>query len=165
MIPQNIRNYLGSQNVAFELISHPRAVSAQKLAQSLHVSGYSVVKAVIVKAGEQRYIVVLPAAESVDPVLLGGVLGASHVELCGEEQLQSMFSDCELGAEPPFGRLYGLPVVMDASLLQQDALLMRAGSHNEALKLRRKDFLRLEQPRVGAFAVHPQPSAQGEAHA
>lgn len=164
MIPQNIRNYLGSQNVAFELIAHPRAVSAQKLAQSLHVSGYTVVKSVIVKADGQRYIAVLPAAESVDPMLLGQVLGVPHVELCGEEQLQTLFSDCELGAEPPFGRLYGLPVVMDASLLQRDELLMRAGSHSEALKLKRKDFLRLEQPKVGAFAVHPHPAPSAEAH-
>lgn len=153
MIPQSIRNYLSSQNVPFELIEHPQAVSAQKLAQSMHVSGYKVAKSVLVKSGGKRCIAVVPAAEVVDPILLSGVLGVSQVELCTEDELQGMFSDCELGAEPPFGRLYGLPVVMDASLLDRDQLVMRAGSHKEALRISRSDFQRIEQPKVGSFAV------------
>jgi len=156
MVPENIRSYLRLQNLPVEILHHPQAVSAQKLAQALHVSGHEVVKSVVVRSEDgRRFIAVLAATDAVDPARLGALLGLPGIELCTEDELQGLFSDCELGAEPPFGRLYGLPVVMDASLLGREVLLMRAGSHSEALRMARKDYVRLEQPTVGDFAGQP----------
>ena len=159
MVPERITRYLEAQGVPFERIEHPRAVSAQKLAQSLHVSGHQVAKTVVVRVDGRPWLAVLAASEVVEPILLGAALGARHVEIADEDSLGGMFPDCELGAEPPFGHLYGMPVIIDAPLDRQERLLVRAGSHEEVLAISARDLFRLEKPVVASFGVLPE-SAQ-----
>src|SRR5439155_398310 len=104
----------------------------------------------------KRLIPALPPAEIVDPVRLASALGADRVRILHESEFLDLFKDCEVGAEPPFGALYGLPVVMDRSLAQAPGpLVFRAGSHEEALEMKPEDFVRLEKPRLADFAVVP----------
>ena len=166
MVPERITRYLNAQGVRFERIVHPRAVSAQKLAQSLHESGHQVAKTVVVRVDGRPWLAVLAASEIIEPILLGAALGARHVELADETSLAGMFPDCELGAEPPFGHLYGMPVIIDAPLDRQERLLVRAGSHEEVLVLSARDLVRLERPLVASFGVSPESAhaAQSELH-
>lgn len=156
MIPNRIARYLAEAEVSAEIVQHPRAVSAQMLAQALHVSGHQVAKSLLVAVDESLWLAVLPAPERLDPLLLGTVLGAHHIEMCSEATLAEIFYDCEVGAEPPFGSLYGVPVVMDMALAGLDELIVRAGSHEEALRLSTVDYIRLEDPKIGAFSVLPE---------
>jgi Ala-tRNA(Pro) deacylase len=151
MIPESITAYLEENGVPFQRHPHRRAVTAQELAAALHVTGYRVAKSVIVNADDQYWIAVLGAPDLIDLDALGRLLDARSVELAGEEEFADFFPNCELGAEPPFGRLYEIGVVCDESLRSADRLLFRAGSHEEALELRFEDFLRLEEPLLGAF--------------
>lgn len=151
MIPEPIQQYLRRSRVSFLRHWHPRAVSAQTLAESLHVTGYRVAKSVIVRADGALWIAVLPASEQVDLERLAHVLGVREVRLAREDEFAGLFPGCELGAEPPFGLLYDLPVVADESLARADNLLFRAGSHEEALEMRFRDFATLEWPLVAAF--------------
>ena len=167
MVPERITRYLNAQGIRFDRIEHPRAVSAQKLAQALHASGHQVAKTVVVRVDGRPWLAVLAASEVVEPILLGAALGARHVELADESSLAEMFPDCELGAEPPFGHLYGMPVIIDAPLDRQERLIVRAGSHEEALVVSTKDLFRLERPVVASFGVSPESaraSAQSELH-
>ncbi|HZI10668.1 MAG TPA: YbaK/EbsC family protein [Myxococcus sp.] len=166
MIPDPIQHYLREQHVPFLRHWHPRAVTAQELAQALHVTGYRVAKSVIVLADEQLCICVLPATETLDLEKVRETLDVREVRLATEQEFADRFPECELGAEPPFGHLYGLPVLMDASLGEAEELLLRAGSHEEALEVRAEDFLDLESPRRAAItAERPgQPLVQHELH-
>jgi Ala-tRNA(Pro) deacylase len=166
MIPERIERYLSNQGIAVERIGHPRAVSAQELAQSLHTSGHQVAKSLLVMADGKPWLAVLAASDRLDPILIGGVLGARHVELASEAMLAEIFPDCEVGAEPPFGRLYGVPVVLDADLTREAEWVVRAGSHEEALRIAYDDYTELENPKVGAFAVTPELelTLQAESH-
>ncbi|WP_426757145.1 aminoacyl-tRNA deacylase [Myxococcus sp. Y35] len=156
MIPEAIQHYLRRNGVRFERYWHPRAVSAQEVAEALHVSGWRVAKSVIVMADRQPWIVVVPAASSVDLDQVRAMLGARHVRLATEEEFSGHFPDCEVGAEPPFGELYGLPVAVDESLSLAERLLFRAGSHEEALEMRFQDFATLEWPLVASFIEQEQ---------
>ncbi|MCP3104737.1 YbaK/EbsC family protein [Myxococcus sp. K15C18031901] len=151
MIPASIQQYLRHNRVLSERYWHPRAVSAQELAQVLHVSGWRVAKSVIVMADRQPWIVVVPAASTVDLTRLREMLGARRVRLATEQEFSARFPDCEVGAEPPFGELYGLPVAVDESLSLAEHVLFRAGSHEEALEMRFQDFATLEWPLVASF--------------
>lgn len=151
MIPEAIQHYLRRNGVRFERYWHPRAVSAQEVAESLHVSGWRVAKSVIVMADRQPWIVVVPAAGTVNLNQVRDMLGARHVRLATEPEFSGHFPDCEVGAEPPFGELYGLPVAVDESLSLAERLLFRAGSHEESLELRFQDFATLEWPLVASF--------------
>ena len=179
MIPDSIQHYLRRNRVRYERYWHPRAVSAQELAEALHVSGWRVAKSVIILADRQPWIFVIPAAGTVDLNLVRDILGARHVRLATEDEFSRRFPECELGAEPPFGELYGLPVAVDESLSRTERLLFRAGSHEETLEMRFQDFATLEWPLVASF-IHehprqalpeperrrgPSPEAEAEAHA
>lgn len=151
MIPEPIQHYLQRQHVPFLRHWHPRAVTAQELAEALHVTGYHVAKSVLVLADQQLWLCVIPAADTLDFDKVREALGAQQVRLASEDEFADRFPECELGAEPPFGHLYGLPVLMDESLNEAEDLMLRAGSHEEALEVRAEDFIDLESPRLASI--------------
>jgi Ala-tRNA(Pro) deacylase len=151
MIPEKIVKYLREHRIPFNRHWHPRAVDAQRLAAALHISGNRVAKTVLCKADDAIWLAVLPASEIVDEDQLARVLGCENIRLMDESEFASMFPDCEVGAEPPFGKLYGLPVCVEESLVLEDRIIFRAGSHEETLELAYEDFAVLETPTVGRF--------------
>lgn len=153
MIPERIVQYLREVRIPFTRRWHAKAVTAQELAASLHVSGFRVAKSVLLDIDGERWIAVLPAPERVDTERLAEALDARHIRLLDEPEFEGLFPGCELGAEPPFGRLYGMPVVVDTSLAGEDRIVFRAGSHEETIELSCADFIRLEQPKVANFGV------------
>ena len=156
MIPKSILGYLQRHGVEFERLQHPEAVTGAELAASLHVSGRQVAKTVLVESAGSTWMAVLPACEQVDPVRLGEALHHGPVRLLGEEEVAGLFPDCQLGAEPPFGQKYGVPVIVDSALASARYIVVRAGSHREALALPYPEYVRLEHPKVASFAVFPQ---------
>lgn len=153
MIPEPIQHYLQRQHVPFLRHWHPRAVTAQELAQVLHVTGYHVAKSVLVLADQQLWLCIIPAADTLDFDKVRQALGAQQVRLASEDEFTDRFPECELGAEPPFGHLYGLSVLMDEHLKEAEDLMLRAGSHEEALEVRAEDFIDLESPRMASIIL------------
>ncbi|MCP3102637.1 YbaK/EbsC family protein [Myxococcus sp. K15C18031901] len=149
MIPQRIIQYLERSRVPFDRRPHPKAITAQALAASLHVSGFEVAKTVMLQARDRLWMCVVSAADTVNLDRFSRLTGASQLRLAEESEFAHLFPECEIGAEPPFGLLYGLPVVVDAHLRDAGRLLFRAGSHAEALEMRFDDFMNLEAPLLG----------------
>lgn len=166
MIPSKIIDYLQASGIPFARHSHPRAITAQELAASVHMTGYRVTKSVLAEVDGERWIAVLPAAQMLDLERLTQALGAGSARLLAEDEFADLFPDCELGAEPPFGRLFGLPVIADEALAEDETIVVRAGSHEEAIELTFDDFARLENPRlasIGAPFAQPPLAARPEA--
>ena len=90
---------------------------------------------------------VLPASQKIDFTLLQAAVGAT-VELAAEQEFTDMFPDCEVGAMPPFGNLYGLEVYVAESLTRDKDIAFNAGSHIELMKLSYKDFSMLVKPKI-----------------
>ena len=152
MIPSNIENYLQRSGIQYRELPHERAVSAQRLAHVLHVSGHQIAKAVIVEIDGRKCIAVSPGSELFDENEAAHSLGASSARLLGEDEFESLFPDCEVGAEPPFGGLYSMPVLVDESLTRNSQIVVRGGSHTDCLLLSYADFERLETPRLARLA-------------
>jgi Ala-tRNA(Pro) deacylase len=152
MVPADVLEYLRRRRVPFLRRPHPRAASATTLAALLGVSGQRVGNAVVVRADGALWMALVPATTRLEPGALARVLGVRRVELVPESQRVGLFPGCEMGAEPPFGELYGLPLVVDTRLTRLTTLVVRAGSHTEALRLRYRDLAVLEWPMVGDFA-------------
>jgi len=149
MIPDSIIQYLQRHHVPFERRPHLRAISAQALAASLHVSGFQVAKTVIVHTPDRLWLCVTSAPDTLGLSRVANILGVRRLRLADEAEFVERFPQCEPGAEPPFGQLYGLPVVVDEHLCRAERLWFRAGSHAEAIELRLEDFLHLEEPLLG----------------
>jgi Ala-tRNA(Pro) deacylase len=98
---------------------------------------------------DRLWICVASAPDTLDLERVAQTVGTRRVRLADEPEFAGLFPECEVGAEPPFGQLYGLPVVVDEHLSRAGRLLFRAGSHEEAIELRFDDFLDLEAPLLG----------------
>lgn len=158
---RRLKDYLDGQKVRYEVLAHPEAFTASQVAHALHVSGKRLAKVVIVRVDERFMMTVLPATWKVDLRRLKEVFQSSQVRLATEEELKSLFADCDLGAMPPFGNLYGLEVYVDRSLTTDEEIVFQAGTHFEAVRLRYQDFANLVQPTVAEFHESP-PLPSGE---
>ena len=154
-IPSRLKVYLEHETVPYEVLTHREAYRASELAQVLHVPGKELAKVVILKVGERFVMTVLPANWKVDLRRIGEILHVYPVRLATEEECQRMFPDCELGAIPPLGNLYGLEVYVDQAITTDEEIVFPAGTRYQAVKLRYQDFARLVRPSVAELHVVP----------
>lgn len=149
---ERLRKFLDENHVKYVSISHSQAFTAQEIAAAAHVPGKELAKTVMVKLDGELAMAVLPAPDQVMASRLRDITGASTVEIAGEEDFAGLFPGCELGAMPPFGNLWDLPVFVDQRLREDEEIAFNAGTHTELLKLSYSDFERLVSPVVGEFS-------------
>jgi Ala-tRNA(Pro) deacylase len=147
-----LENYLRENQVPFEEQHHPRAVSAQEVAASEHVPGRMLAKTVMVLADREMVMLALPAPYQVDLEKAAAALGIDEARLAEEEEFSNSFLDCEVGAMPPFGNLYGVPVYVEKTLAEDETIVFRSGTHTETMSVSYSDFERLVEPTVAQFA-------------
>lgn len=151
-VSQRIQSYLDSENVKYECIPHLQAFAAQDVAHALHVPGRMFAKPVVLEADGRLLMAVVPATHRLDLDEFKQKLGVADLELASEGELAKFCPDCELGALPPFGQLYGMDVWVDKALSDAEEIVFNAGSHTEAIRMKYDDFARLAMPHLARFA-------------
>lgn len=153
MALSSLMEFLDSHNVRYVVISHSPAYTAQGIAGLTHISGKELAKTVIVNLDGKLVMAVVPAMFHVDLASLKRTTRAKTVVLAAEEEFQDRFPECETGAMPPFGNLYGIPVFADESLARDKEIAFNAGSHRELIRMSWEDFEKLVEPKVIRFAA------------
>ena len=143
MISTRLKQYLDDNQVGYDLMQHDPAFTAQQLAARMHVPGHEFVKVVVVKMDGAYALAALPAPRRVNFKQLARTGGVKRCSLASESEFQQLFPDCELGAMPPFGSLYNLPTYVDQELITAENIVINAGTHAEAIRVRYSDFNRL----------------------
>jgi len=151
---ERLEQYLRDNGVPFETMTHTQAYTMPEVAAALHVPGKQVAKVVVVKADGKTVMLVLPASHCLSFAQVRAMLEAKKVSLAKEEEFTDLFPDCAVGAMPPFGNLYDLPVYVDQALVEEVNIVFRVGTHRHTMKVAYADFARLVQPAVGEFAEH-----------
>jgi Ala-tRNA(Pro) deacylase len=149
-----LEEYLHEHQIPFQEQQHSRAFTAQDVAASEHIPGKTVAKVVIAFADGRMVMLVLPAPYRVDFSRAVASLGAKQIRLADEAELGGAFPDCEVGAMPPFGNLYHLPVYVDKRLAEDESIVFPVGTHTETMRLKYADFERLVNPTLAEFG-HP----------
>ena len=145
---RKLKEYLDSQKIKYVTISHSPAYTAMEVAQSTHIPGRELAKTVMIKLDGRMAMAVLPSTRKVDLNLLRESVGAEEARLATEAEFKSLFPDCETGAMPPFGNLYGMDVYGSPKLAEDEQIAFNAGSHTEVMKLAYRDFERLVKPKM-----------------
>ena len=158
---ERLRALLEKENIPHRVISHPLTYTAPELAHTIHASGHKVAKVVVVRADGRFVMAVLPSHGLVDLARLKEALGADRIALASESEMGQLFRDCETGAMPPFGNLYGLPVVVEAALADQFVIYFQAGTHHEVIEMQYADYARLVRPEAHRFMRLPSKMAAG----
>ncbi len=146
MPASKLKEFLNSRGIKYVSLQHSPAFTAAEIAASTHVSGCDFAKTVIVKIGGTLAMVVVPANRKLVLSDLRELLETDRVKLATEAEFQGAFPDCEVGAMPPFGNLYGMPVYVAASLAAEPEIAFNACTHTEVIKMAYEDFEQLVHP-------------------
>jgi Ala-tRNA(Pro) deacylase len=147
-----LKEFLDEEKVQYEVRTHPLVYTAQEVAAIEHIPGKELAKVVILKVGGEFVMAVVPAPRRVSLQRLKEATGKPEVRLASEDEFRDLFPQCDLGAMPPFGNLYGVTVYLDLSLEEDEEITFQAGSHYETITLKYSDFKRLVQPNVVSIA-------------
>lgn len=150
-----LKEYIESHNIQYDLIEHPPVYTAQEIAATAHIPGRQLAKTVMIKIDGSMAMAVLPAPYRVNFESLKEQTGAGRVELASEGEFKDKFPDCEPGAMPPFGNLYGMDVYAEKNLSEEMDIVFCAGAHGKLIRMAYKDFESLVKPKVIAFAWKP----------
>jgi Ala-tRNA(Pro) deacylase len=147
MIPALIEQYLRERGVHFESHVHRRVIPAQRLAAAEHTGGWRVAKVVVVEVDGAPALAVISAPQHLDVERLRRALGAASARLLPEAEFAERFRPCEPGAEPALG-IFGLPIYVDGRLALEPRILMRAGTHEDAVELDTDDWVLSDRVRL-----------------
>jgi len=153
MPAKRLKEFLDREGIRYSSQPHSTAYTAQEVAASAHIPGGHFAKTVIVSIDGKLAMVVLPANRKVILQDLGDITGSEHVTFASENEFKERFPDCEPGAMPPFGNLYGMDVFVVPELTQDEEIAFSAGTHAEVIRMAYDDFERLVKPRVANFAM------------
>jgi len=153
MPAQKLREFLDASGVRYTAFGHRPAVTAQEIAAAAHVPGREMAKTVIVRIDDELAMLVLPAPAMVDFGALQAAIDAETVELADEREFRNRFPECEVGAMPPFGNLFGMRTLVAESLADDDEIVFNAGSHAELIRMAFREYERLVRPERVDFVV------------
>lgn len=149
-----LQQVLADEFVWYRIQPYQGAVDAQHVAAAAHVAGELLAKTVMVRDGDGAYLMlVLPASCALDLVAVRRETGRPALRLAREAEFAPLFPDCAVGAMPPFGALYGLPLLADACLLDSPEILFRGGTHDTLVRVRSEDWISIARPIVGAWCT------------
>jgi len=148
-----LKNYLDGKGIKYVSVVHSRAYTMQEVAALTHIPGHQMAKVVIVDLDGEMAMAVLPADQKIVLQDLREITGSDQARFASELDFQERFPNCEIGAMPPFGNLYGMEVYVSESLTQNDQIAFNAGSHTEVIKMAYRDFARLVQPKIMSFTT------------
>jgi Ala-tRNA(Pro) deacylase len=153
MILKKLVNFLDSNGVKYTVLSHSLAYTALEVAHAVHIPGKEIAKTVIVWMDGSMAMVVLPGTSLINFTALREQTGAKHLDLASEPEFSSKFPECEVGAMPPFGNLFGMPVIAAAALADDAEIAFNAGSHHELVRMSYADYIDLVKPRIASFTI------------
>jgi len=149
---KKLEQFLDEKGLRYVTIRHSPAFTAQEIAASAHIRGRELAKTVMVKLDDELALAVLSASDRVDFGMLARATGARRVELATEDEFRSRFPDCEVGAMPPFGNLYGMKTYVAEELAEDEEIAFNAGSHTELIRLAYRDWNEAVRPKVVALS-------------
>jgi Ala-tRNA(Pro) deacylase len=149
---KKLKELFDEAKVSYEVYNHPLAYTAQEIAQRQHFSGDQMAKVVMLEVDKRLVMAVVTASQKVHLMTVRASLGAAEVRLATEDEFVSRFPDCEIGAMPPFGKLFGLPVYVDPAVTQDESIYFNAGNHVQTVRIRYDDFEKLAAPQVVRLA-------------
>jgi len=153
MPSKKLKAFLDENKIKYVSIKHSSAYTAQEIAAIAHIPGKDLAKTVIIKIDGKMAMAVLPASYKVSFDNLKDTLGVKEVRLAYEQEFIDKFPDCEVGAMPPFGNIYGMDVFVAESLAEDEEIAFNACNHTELIKMSFSDFEKLVKPKRIKFSV------------
>jgi len=151
-VSPSVQEFLRRADVAYTVLPHPRAYTAEDEANTIPVSPSDFAKVVVAFAEGEPIQAVVPADCEVDFERLARAVGVPHVRMATEDELDWLYPDCEAGAMPPLGPMFRQVVFVDDRLAESEEIVFNAGTFDDAIAMTFADFLTLARPTFASFA-------------
>lgn len=152
MPAQRLIDYLDQNSIKYTTMRHSLAYTAQEIAAVSHIPGKAFAKTVMINVKGKLAMAVLPASYKIDFDQLKKAINCDSVRLAYEKEFLNLFPDCEVGAMPPFGNLYGMDVYVAQSIADEAEIAFNSCTHSELIQMKYKDFEKLVNPKVIKFS-------------
>jgi len=147
-ILKKLKEALDEAKITYEVYNHALAYTAQEIAAKQHFPGKEMAKVVMLDVDGTLVMAVIPGTQKISLDIVRVRLGANKARLATEEEFIARFPNCEIGAMPPFGNLFGLKVYVDPALEQDENIYFNAGNHVQTVRLKYADYACLVKPQV-----------------
>lgn len=147
-----VLEYLNQNHCTYRVTDHKTAYTADQLAKAEHITPKKVAKPVILRIDSKYYVCVLAANRKIDLYEIQKHFKAQNVRLASEHEMEFIFGDAELGAEPPIGSMYHLETLMDKKLAKDKEIVFQAGSHQQAIWMTMDEYKHLTNPVIFSFS-------------
>jgi Ala-tRNA(Pro) deacylase len=151
-IPHTLLDSLKKNKIPYEILPHAKAYTARMAAAAEAIPREHQAKVVMVSSPKGPAMIVLPADRKLDLRKLRSLIHGP-VSLQSEIEFAPIFPDCERGAMPPFGYLYGMPTYVDQHLAEEDYIVFEAGTYTDAIRISYADYERAVRPQVADLAI------------
>jgi Ala-tRNA(Pro) deacylase len=149
-IAPKLQHYLEEVHAKYDVIEHQPTKSSLETASASSVPAEKVAKAVLLDTDDDYLLAVLPSDRRVELSELRSELGHKP-RLASEDEIKSLFSDCDTGAVPPAG--YDVQVIVDDAIEQQPDVYFEAGDHASLVHMKHDEFSRvMKGARHGQFS-------------
>lgn len=155
-IPSRVQEYMAEHGLRYDVLTHPHSHNSMETAHLARVPANCLAKSVVLEDDDGFLMAVLPSTQHVQLGWLGKAMNC-NMRLASEEDLSSLFRDCDIGAIPPLGAAYGMRMVVDDSLVGQEEIYFEAGDHEKLIQMSRADFMtmmEMESARTMHFGEH-----------
>ncbi|MHC4993998.1 MAG: aminoacyl-tRNA deacylase [Planctomycetota bacterium] len=153
LLSSRLTAYLDEHGAQYYPVHHRRDFTAQAAAAHTHTSGWSFAKTVVLNVDDHHVMAIVPAPQRVDLDKVRRKLHANEVRMTDESEFTRLFPDSEVGAEPPFGDLYDMEVIMDPVVADSNFVTFNGGSHEDVIRMPAKQFVNLLKPRIMEIAA------------
>lgn len=150
-VTERLEAWLSEQGARYRLVEHAPVFTSAEAARVRGTPIESGAKALVLLAAAAPVHVVLPGSRRVDNARVRALLGTRTLRFATPAELLAL-TGCVPGAVPPFGNLFGLPVLVDEALAAREEIAFNAGSNDVSMVMAAADFLRLSGARVERLA-------------
>lgn len=153
-IAHKLKDYIDGEGVVYDTVAHHRTATSSQTAQAAHVPGSRLAKSVVVHHEMGYALAVVPSTHRIELGTLQDVLD-KRLGLASEDEVISLFADCDVGAIPPIGAAYNVPVILDESIGDAADVYFEGGDHKTLVHVSGKDFRNLTKDARLARFSHP----------
>jgi len=142
---ERVQSKLTEAGIAFGVLRHAPVYTSEEAAAVRGVPLCSGAKALIVKAGDEFVMFVVPADRKLDSKKARTALGVKGTRFASREEVEQM-TGLQPGSIPPFGSLFGLKTYCDPALRENETINFNAGDHSVSVSMKCADYLTEERP-------------------
>lgn len=142
---------LKDHGVTYEVMEHEPVLTSEDAARVRNTPLAEGAKALVMYADSKPIMVVVSADKRADANAFKKTYGVKDLRMATRDEAEKV-TRTKIGAIPPFGNLFAIPLYVDKALTASEMIVFNAGEHTKSIRMKYKDFAKVTSPTVGEFS-------------